>query len=85
MTTPRPIDCDTAVRRLWDYLDEELDAERFAEVEAHVATCHDCASHVAFSRTFLQAVATHWQTSASADELRARVVTSLKSEGFRAA
>lgn len=85
MTTPRPIYCDTAVRRLWDFLDEELDAERFAEVERHVATCHECAGHVAFSRQFLQAVASHWQDAPTADLLKARVVASLQAEGFQAA
>ena len=29
---PETIDCLTAVRQLWDYLDEELDEARFAAV-----------------------------------------------------
>jgi anti-sigma factor (TIGR02949 family) len=80
--TPRPIDCHTTVRRLWDYLDEELDAERFAEVEAHVADCSGCAEHFAFSRHFLSAVATSWQAAPSSDALKSAVVARLAKEGF---
>jgi anti-sigma factor (TIGR02949 family) len=79
------IDCDTAVRRLWDFLDHELDAVRFAEVEQHVATCHECAAHVDFSQQFLAAVAAHWQEAPTAEALRARVVATLKVEGFQTA
>lgn len=79
---PLPIDCDTTVRRLWDYLDDELDATRFAEVEAHVAGCRECAEHVAFSRHFLSAVASSWQSASGADALKSAVVARLASEGY---
>jgi anti-sigma factor RsiW len=83
-----PIDCDTAVRRLWDYLDDELDAPRFAEVEQHLATCAGCTEHVQFLRAFLQAVqevgaAPVTAYSLSEDALRRRVVARLAAEGFR--
>ena len=82
------IDCDTAVRRLWDYLDGELDAPRLAEVEQHVATCAECAEHVHFSRAFLRAVQEAGTPPAAAaalseDALRQRVVERLAAEGFR--
>ncbi|HEY0930151.1 MAG TPA: zf-HC2 domain-containing protein [Gemmatimonas sp.] len=58
MKTPEAIviDCEAAMRRLWDYLDEELDAARLAEMEAHLSNCADCTSHVQFARAFLKAV-----------------------------
>jgi mycothiol system anti-sigma-R factor len=80
------IDCETAVRRLWDYLDGELDAARFAEVEQHLATCAACTEHVEFSRAFLRAVTEHGASTAAPAtdaELRQRVVARLAAEGFR--
>jgi anti-sigma factor RsiW len=48
--TPAPIDCETAVRRLWDFLDGRLAAMAHAEVEAHLATCEHCPAHFEFAR-----------------------------------
>ena len=81
------IDCHTAVRRLWDYLDGELDAPRFAEVEQHVATCAGCAEHVRFAQAFLRSVRQAAAPSAGAepadDALRQRILARLTAEGFR--
>lgn len=78
------IDCDTAVRRLWDYLDGELEAPRLAEVEQHVASCADCAEHVHFSRAFLKAVHDASRPAALSEAaLRQRVIARLAGEGFR--
>ena len=80
------IDCDTAVRRLWDYLDGELDASRLTEVEQHLATCAACSEHVAFSRAFLRAInsaGAPLSDAASDEALRQRVVARLAAEGFR--
>lgn len=81
----RAIDCDTTVRRLWDYLDEELDATRYAEVEAHVRDCVHCAEHFAFAQVFLGAVSSSLQQPAEAGSLREQILLALKAEGFRAA
>jgi hypothetical protein len=40
----RAIDCQTAVRQLWDYLDEELDDQRMGEVKRHLDSCNGIAS-----------------------------------------
>lgn len=91
------IDCEAAMRRLWDYLDDELDAVRFTEMEAHLATCAGCTSHVTFARAFLAAVRSAAQDevtedavmrsatlpSATPSALRTRVVEQLTREGFR--
>lgn len=47
--TPSPIDCATAVRRLWDYLDGRLSSVARHEVEAHLATCEKCPPHFEFA------------------------------------
>ena len=61
---PAAIDCETAVRRLWDYLDNRLPAISHGEVEAHLATCVLCAPHFAFAQSMQRALA----ASASADQ-----------------
>ena len=66
----RDIDCLTAVRHLWDYLDQELDEPRMLEIEHHLEICQDCLRHAEFDRRFLDAlyqgrsVATAWVTGA---------------------
>lgn len=82
------IDCDAAVRRLWDYLDGELDAPRLAEMEQHLSTCAQCAEHVHFSRAFRRAVHDAGSSAAesppsSEEALRQRVLARLIAEGFR--
>jgi anti-sigma factor RsiW len=89
MITPRPtppaasIDCETAVRRLWDYLDGELDPARAAEVDAHLAGCADCPPHFDFARAFLGALAAGRGARDGEPALRARVLAALAREGFR--
>lgn len=54
---PAPIDCETAVRRLWDYLDNRLPEWSHAEVEAHLATCLLCPPHFVFAQSMRTALA----------------------------
>ena len=52
-----PIDCETAVRRLWDYLDGRLGSVPREEVEAHLAWCEMCPPHFTFGREMQAALA----------------------------
>lgn len=92
---PRPpIDCRDAVRQLWDYLDGELDADRYADIAAHVEQCRSCGEHYAFARRFLAALgappasspgamrAPSAPSDATSQELRARVIAALQRDGF---
>jgi len=79
---PSPIDCETAVRRLWDFLDGEFDTARMAEVEAHVAVCRLCAPHFAFARSLVAAIEATERSGAPPDALRARVLAALRAEGY---
>jgi anti-sigma factor RsiW len=81
---PAPIECETAVRRLWDYLDGRLSADAHREVEAHLATCAGCPSHFRFARRIQTALP--WssapRTGDAADErLRQRVLAALRATG----
>jgi RNA polymerase sigma-70 factor, ECF subfamily len=53
---PSPIDCERAVRRLWDYIDDRLTPGARDEVEAHLATCGLCAPRFTFARAMKNAL-----------------------------
>ncbi len=78
---PAPIDCETAVRRLWDYLDGRLSIMAREEVELHLATCELCPSHFAFARTMRAGLAASTPSALSGAEetrLRDRVRSALR-------
>jgi len=51
------IDCREAVRRMWAYLEHELDALPLAEFEGHLETCQRCCGELEFSRHLREMVA----------------------------
>lgn len=62
------ITCAEAVKRLWEYLDDELAEPQRAQVEEHLSVCRRCCGEAEFAdelRGFLKASA--------ADELPADV------------
>ena len=79
---PASIDCETAVRRLWDYLDGRLPDIARTEVEEHLATCVLCPPHFDFARTMHSALAASAPPQVPDDEearLRERVRSALGS------
>jgi anti-sigma factor RsiW len=54
---PTPIDCETAIRRLWDYMDGRLPITEQGEVERHLATCELCPPHFTFAAAMRDALA----------------------------
>ena len=74
------IDCETTIRRLWDYLDGRLPDMARAEVEEHLATCAYCPPHFVFARTMQHAIAASTPPAAESDEdrLRERVRAALR-------
>lgn len=82
---PATIDCETAVRRLWDFLDGRLPEMAHAEVEAHLATCLLCPPHFEFARKMQTALAAGRNTERgerseddATERLRERVRTVLR-------
>jgi anti-sigma factor RsiW len=49
--------CDQVLRRLWEYLDQELPPEDAAEVAIHLGDCADCYPVYCHDRAFLQLLA----------------------------
>ena len=73
---PAAIDCVTAVRRLWDYLDGRLSPVAHGEVEEHLATCEKCPPHFMFAERMKRSLAGAARaviSSEDEDRLRQRV------------
>ena len=78
------IDCLTAIRQLWDYLDEELTPDREAMVRQHLQKCARCLPHHDFGRQFLDAVRATREERLMPAEVKARVMEMLAGAGFGA-
>jgi anti-sigma factor (TIGR02949 family) len=50
MTDIRPINCEEALRRLFDYIDAELAGESHREMEQHLERCRSCFSRLEFEK-----------------------------------
>ena len=76
IVSTQPLDCEHVAAQIWDWLDHELDAVRWAAIESHLATCTGCSEHVAFARGFLHQVK---QPTAPSDlsALRTRIRSAL--------
>jgi anti-sigma factor RsiW len=73
------IDCETAVRRLWDFLDGRLPSPSRDEVEAHLATCELCPPHFVFARSMQRVLAESVPTPAAEEQrLAERVRAALR-------
>lgn len=76
------LDCESVMQQLWDYLDEELSAERMAAIRAHLAVCAHCYPQYEFERAFLTALDRARQEHSDPSRLRARVASALRAEGM---
>lgn len=45
------ISCGEAVRQLWEYLDNDLEADDRERVEGHLALCRRCCGEVEFTES----------------------------------
>jgi anti-sigma factor RsiW len=74
------IECETTVRRLWDYLDARVSSMARDDVEAHLASCELCAPHFVFASEMRSALAASLPASSSEEEskLRYRVRSALR-------
>ncbi|CAG1771300.1 hypothetical protein BAC2_01607 [uncultured bacterium] len=78
----RSIDCTSAVRQLWDYLDGELDEPRMNDVRRHLETCQACLPHADFGRRFLAALRDARARRLMPPAVRSRVMHVLSQAGF---
>jgi len=50
MSEVRVIDCEEALRRLFEYLDAELHGDHQRELERHLERCRSCFSRLEFEK-----------------------------------
>jgi mycothiol system anti-sigma-R factor len=67
------IDCREAVRRMWAYLEHELEAKPVAEFEAHLDTCRRCCGELEFNRHLRTLVADNEGAPSMPPEVRSRI------------
>ena len=79
---PALIDCETAARALYDFLDGRLPHATMQAVQAHVDTCTTCASHYRFARRVLDLIPAAVPLAGESHALRLKIVESLKAEGY---
>ena len=75
-------DCNSVMRRLWDYLDGELTEHRMAAIREHLAVCSRCQPQAAFERSFLAAMAHARRDHSSPRSLSERVQAALRGQGY---
>lgn len=64
--------CEEVIEQLFTFLDEELDAERSAEIDKHLERCRDCYTRAQFERRLREKVGDAGVEKAP-DRLRARI------------
>jgi len=77
MSDPNIINCEQALRHLFEYLDRELDGDLQAQMQHHMESCRSCFSRLEFEQT-LKAHVRNTGTEHAPDSLRDRVGNLLK-------
>jgi mycothiol system anti-sigma-R factor len=50
------IPCEEVLRNVWDYLDDEIDADRKERIRHHLALCDHCRDHYTFEGALLRSL-----------------------------
>jgi anti-sigma factor (TIGR02949 family) len=67
---------------VWDYLDDEIDADNKERIRRHLETCEHCREQYTFEGAFLRSVSRILNDDAHAGSLRLRVEVALIKHGF---
>ena len=76
------LDCETVMRELWDFLDEELTPDRMVAVRAHIDVCKRCYPQYEFEREFLDALAARKPRHSHPERVEAKVLEALEARGL---
>lgn len=69
---PRKLNCDEAIRLLFEYLDNELAEHDHTAVEAHLHDCRACFSRMEFDKR-LRGMVKGGETATPPETLRTRI------------
>ena len=81
--TQLPPLCADCLRRLWDYLDDELPETEAREMRDHVPGCPRCGPHAAFERRLLDRIRAVRPEPGDLGALRDRIAAVLAIEHHR--
>ncbi len=73
------LDCESVMRQLWDFLDQQLTPETMQAIEQHLDECHRCRPQAEFRRAFERAVSSAREEAGNTDALRDRIRLALHS------
>jgi mycothiol system anti-sigma-R factor len=76
------IPCDHVIRSVWDYLDDEIDADRKERIRYHLELCDHCRDQYTFEGAFLRSVGRLLDGDGDARSLRTRIERALIEHGF---
>ena len=76
------IACTEVVRRVWDYLDDEIDADLRERVRLHLDSCDHCREHYTFEGAFLRALGRLVHDNDARTPLRGRIERALIAHGI---
>ncbi len=82
--TAAMLDCNAAMRMLWDFLDGHLAAADDTALRAHMDKCSHCFPHAQFGELLLKAVAEQRKAPESTASVRDGVLARLALEGYEA-
>jgi mycothiol system anti-sigma-R factor len=77
MSDPKIINCEKALRHLFEYIDRDLDQDLQAQMEQHMEHCRSCFSRLEFEQTLKQHLHNS-STEHAPDSLRDRVGSLLR-------
>lgn len=75
---PGGISCEEALRRVYEYLDGELDPDTRERVHQHIEVCRRCYPFFNFERLFLDYVGEKGLAAEQREELREKVLRLLE-------
>lgn len=80
--TVEHIPCEHVIRSVWDYLDDEIDAERKERIRHHLELCDHCRDQYTFEGAFLRSVSRLLDDADDDTSLRSRIEMALVKHGF---
>jgi len=72
--------CASSLRRLWEYLDDELPETEAMDLQGHLAECPRCGPLAAYARQLLDGVEAARPEDDDLGALRVRIATALAQE-----
>jgi anti-sigma factor (TIGR02949 family) len=74
------VNCDEALKHLYEFLDKELTPEAEREVRRHLEACRPCVDHFDFEGAFLQFLHARCRARGAPAELKRKILSELFGE-----